>query len=155
MSGFPDITAAILSGGRGTRLHPVVPGRQKVLVEILQRPFLHFLMDQLVTAGIRDVVLCTGYMADQVREKIGDTYRSLKVTYSREKTPVGTGGALRLALPQVGAVLGRRAAREPRISTAPPVPISRSAFSPHFGQGCFRSADMGRNSSNRLPQAAH
>ena len=98
-----DITVVILAGGLGTRLRPVVSDRPKILIEILGRPFLTFLLDQLILAGARDVVLCTGYMADEVHENLGEAYKSLRLVYSREREPFGTGGALRLALPHISS----------------------------------------------------
>jgi D-glycero-alpha-D-manno-heptose 1-phosphate guanylyltransferase len=55
-----DITAVILAGGRGIRLRPVVADRPKVLAQILGRPFLTYLLDELEFAGLKKVVLCTG-----------------------------------------------------------------------------------------------
>jgi len=101
MPHFSAITTVILAGGMGTRLHSAVPNKQKVLAEIQKQPFLIFLLGQLVSAGAREVVLCTGHMAEQVHEKLGETYRSLKLEYSREEKPRGTGGAVRLALPLI------------------------------------------------------
>jgi len=61
---------------------------------------LSFLLDQLVTAGIRSVVLCTGYLGEQVKAAFGDSYGgALQLVYSQEPSPLGTAGALRLALP--------------------------------------------------------
>ncbi|WP_017301387.1 nucleotidyltransferase family protein [Nodosilinea nodulosa] len=94
-------TAVILVGGLGTRLRSVVSDRPKVLAEINGRPFLGYLLDQVAEAGLRHVVLCTGYRADQVRSLLGDRWQDLTLTYSQETTPLGTGGALRLALPQL------------------------------------------------------
>ncbi|MEO1069712.1 MAG: nucleotidyltransferase family protein [Cyanobacteria bacterium J06638_6] len=94
-------TAVILVGGLGTRLRSVVSDRPKVLAEIHGRPFLSYLLDQVAEAGLRHVVLCTGYRADQVQELLGDRWQDLTLTYSQETTPLGTGGALRLALPQL------------------------------------------------------
>lgn len=94
-----DLTAAILAGGFGTRLRAVVSDRPKVLAEIRGRPFLAYLLDQVAEAGIRQVVLCTGYLGEQVRGTFGDLYRDLHLFYSREPSPLGTAGALRLALP--------------------------------------------------------
>ena len=94
-----DITAVILAGGLGTRLRPVLSDRPKVLVEVLGRPFLTYLLDQLSSAGAREVILCTGYMGNRVQEVYGDVYKSLHLLFSQEKEPLGTGGALRLALP--------------------------------------------------------
>ena len=96
-----DITTVILAGGLGTRLRPTVSNRPKVLAKVLGRPFLTYLFDQLDHAGVREVVLCTGYMSDNVREEIGKSYRSLRVKHSEEDVPLGTGGALRLALPLI------------------------------------------------------
>ena len=67
------ITAAILAGGLGTRLRAEVPDLPKVLAQICGRPFLFHLLDWLGDAGVRDVVLCTGYRGQQVREAVGDT----------------------------------------------------------------------------------
>ena len=91
----------ILAGGLGTRLRPVVSDRPKALAEVFARPFLTYLFDQLEYAGAREVILCTGYMAGTVREEIGNSYGSLRIKHSMENMPLGTGGALRLALPLI------------------------------------------------------
>lgn len=93
-----DVTAAILAGGMGTRLRPIVSDRPKVLAEVHGKPFLAHLLDQLAAAGVRNVVLCTGYLGEQVRSAFGDAYRDLRLTYLQETTPRGTAGALRSAL---------------------------------------------------------
>ena len=94
-----DIMAVILAGGLGTRLRPVFSDMPKVLAEVLGRPFLTYLLDQLSSAGAREIILCTGYMGNRVQEVYGDVYKSSHLLYSQEKEPLGTGGALRLALP--------------------------------------------------------
>lgn len=88
------VTAAILAGGLGTRLRPVLQGRPKVLAEVAGRPFLGFLLDQLAGAGIRKVVLCTGFRGDEVRGLLGSTHAGMAVVYSQEPAPAGTAGAL-------------------------------------------------------------
>jgi histidinol-phosphate phosphatase family protein len=57
------------------------------------------LLDQLADAGFRDVVLCTGYMGNLVRDIFGSRFRRLELRYSQEPEPRGTAGALRHALP--------------------------------------------------------
>lgn len=94
---FP--TALILAGGLGTRLRPVVADRPKPLAPVAGRPFLFHLLDGLEDAGVRDAVLCVAHMADSVRDAVGDRYRSIRIAYSVEEAPLGTGGALRQALP--------------------------------------------------------
>jgi NDP-sugar pyrophosphorylase family protein len=101
MHNHSDITAVLLAGGLGTRLRSVVSDRPKILANICNRPFATFLLEQLMLAGIRDVVLCTGYLADEVYEELGDAYKSLNLTYSKEDIPLDTGGALRLSLPYI------------------------------------------------------
>jgi len=97
MEDLSSITAAILVGGRGTRLQSVVADCPKALVAVRGRPFLSYLLDQLVAAGVREVVLCTGYMGEQIRKAFGDKYRSLRLFYSQEDVELGTAGALRHA----------------------------------------------------------
>ena len=101
MSALADITVAILAGGLGTRLRIVVPNKPKVLAEVCGRPFIVYLLEQLVREGVQSVVLCTGYLGEQVENQLGTTYREMALQYSHEKSPLGTGGALRLALPML------------------------------------------------------
>lgn len=100
---FSKMTAAILAGGLGTRLRAVIADRPKVMAEIHGRPFLTYLLDQLSSAGFRSVVLCTGYMGEQISQRFGDHYRDMNLVYSREPQPCGTAGALRTASPHLGS----------------------------------------------------
>jgi NDP-sugar pyrophosphorylase family protein len=81
----------------------VVADRPKVLAPILGRPYLAYLLDQLAAASVREVVLLTGYLANQVSAAFGRHYAGMHLAYSSEPAPLGTAGALRLALPQVTA----------------------------------------------------
>ena len=94
-----DLSVAVLAGGLGTRLGSVISDRPKALAKIRGRPFLAYLLDQLSTAGFSSVVLCTGHLGQQIEETFGESYGNLRISYSREARPLGTGGALRLALP--------------------------------------------------------
>ena len=98
-----DVTAAILAGGLGTRLRSVVTDRPKVLAPVCGRPYLTYLLDQLAAASVREVVLLTGHRAEQVRDALGDIHAGLRLIYSAEPAPLGTGGALRHALPHLSA----------------------------------------------------
>jgi NDP-sugar pyrophosphorylase family protein len=101
MQDLSQITAVILAGGRGVRLRPIVCDRPKVLADVLKRPFITYLLDQIVSAKAHRAVLCTGYMADIIQERLGQAYRSLTLSYSKEVKPLGTGGAVREALPLI------------------------------------------------------
>jgi D-glycero-alpha-D-manno-heptose 1-phosphate guanylyltransferase len=98
ISNTSALDAIILAGGMGTRLREVVADRPKVLADVAGRPFLTRILDQLVATEIASVVLSTGYMAGMIEAQIGTEYRGLPIRYSRENEPLGTGGALRLAL---------------------------------------------------------
>ena len=56
-----SIDALILCGGRGTRLHSVIPHTLEVLAPINGQPFLSDILDQLSITGFRDVIPCTGF----------------------------------------------------------------------------------------------
>jgi NDP-sugar pyrophosphorylase family protein len=100
-----DITAIMLVGGLGTRLRSVVPSKPKVLASIGDKSFLELLVRQLRSQGIRRFVMCTGYCADQIEGIFGNGARwNVSIEYSKEKTPLGTAGALKLARPYVANV---------------------------------------------------
>lgn len=99
MTIMADTDALILAGGLGTRLRSVVSDRPKVLADINERPFLRYLLDQIATAGIRRVILSTGYKGEAIVAAIGNRYLGMEVLYSFESSPLGTGGAIRNALP--------------------------------------------------------
>lgn len=91
-------TAVILAGGLGTRLRSVVADKPKALASVSGRPFLEYVFDQLVEAGIKNAVICVGHLAEQIESHFGNTYRGIAISYSREKSLLGTAGALRYAL---------------------------------------------------------
>jgi len=94
-----QIAAAVLAGGAGIRLRSLVADRPKSLAAIGGKPFLAYLLDQLGSQGFRQVVLCTGYLGDQIQSSFGDNYRGIALSYSREERALGTAGAIRHALP--------------------------------------------------------
>jgi NDP-sugar pyrophosphorylase family protein len=93
-----QLTALVLAGGLGKRLGPATDKCPKVLLGINGRPFLMYLLDKLVRSGIRRAVLCTGHQAHLVSSAIGGSFGNLHIVYSCEPEPLGTAGALRLAL---------------------------------------------------------
>ena len=95
-------TPVILAGGLGTRLRPVTGERPKVLAEVRSRPFITYLLRQLILAGFDKAVISIGYGADMVVDALGSEFDGLALDYCREESPLGTGGAARLALDMVG-----------------------------------------------------
>jgi D-glycero-alpha-D-manno-heptose 1-phosphate guanylyltransferase len=98
-----DFPAILLAGGFGTRLRSAVPDLPKPLAPVQGRPFITYLLDQLVDAGWTRAIICLHYHAEKMIETLGPRYRSLELEYSVETDPVGTGGAFRLALTKVDA----------------------------------------------------
>jgi NDP-sugar pyrophosphorylase family protein len=93
-------TALVLCGGLGTRLRPVTGEQPKVLAEVAGRPFLHYTLTYLRSQGLRDIVLCTGYAAEAVAGYCQDGSRwGVRLRYSPEPEALGTGGAIKHALP--------------------------------------------------------
>lgn len=98
---WKGITALVLCGGLGTRLRPVVADRPKGIADVAGRPFLGRLLDQIAVTGIGKTILCTGHMADLIERECRHRHGNMELAYSVESQPLGTGGALRLALDQV------------------------------------------------------
>jgi len=90
--------AVVLVGGRGERLQSAVPNLPKPMAPVGDRPFLEYILDRLVDAGVTDVIISVGYKAEVIQEHFGQAYRTLQIRYSRESHPLGTGGAMALAL---------------------------------------------------------
>jgi NDP-sugar pyrophosphorylase family protein len=101
---FVNIPVAILAGGLATRLRPVTEKIPKVLVPVAGKPFLAHQLQLLRHQGIRRAVLCLGHLGEQVRAEFGDGQRfGVELDYSFDGPKLlGTGGALRQALPQLG-----------------------------------------------------
>ncbi|MFL2774233.1 MAG: nucleotidyltransferase family protein [bacterium] len=98
------IPVAILAGGLATRMRPHTETLPKSLLEVAGQPFLAHQLRELSRQGIRQVVLCVGHLAEQIEEFAGDgSTFGLQVAYSKEEgSLLGTGGALRKALPLLG-----------------------------------------------------
>jgi N-acetyl-alpha-D-muramate 1-phosphate uridylyltransferase len=95
---------AILAGGLATRLRPLFVDKPKSLIEIAGEPFLAHQLRLLRSQGLRSVVLCVGYLGEQIQEFAGDGRKfDLDIVYSWDGPKLrGTGGALKNALPLLG-----------------------------------------------------
>ena len=90
--------AFVLAGGLGTRLRPQFGDLPKGLAPIGGRPFLARPLEWLAGHGVREIVMCAGYGAPQLREALGEGAAfGVRLAWSEEPEPLGTGGALRLA----------------------------------------------------------
>lgn len=90
--------ALILAGGEGTRLRPLTSTIPKPVVPLAGRPFISYMLEWLAGHGVDDVILSCGFMAEGVREVLGDsTALGIRLRYLEEPRPLGTGGALKFA----------------------------------------------------------
>ena len=97
-------SVAILAGGLATRLRPITEEIPKSLIEVAGEPFICHQLKYLRKQGINSVVLCIGFLGEMIQEVVGDGSRwGMQVSYSPDGlTLLGTGGALRQALPLLG-----------------------------------------------------
>jgi N-acetyl-alpha-D-muramate 1-phosphate uridylyltransferase len=98
------LPVAIIAGGLATRLQPITTTIPKSLVDVAGKPFIEHQLQLLRAAGASRVVLCLGHLGEQVEELVGNgDALGLDVVYSYDGGElVGTGGALRRALPLLG-----------------------------------------------------
>ena len=89
--------AIILAGGRGKRLKPVTDYVPKPLVPIKNIPIIEWQIRYLKKFGIKEVIICTGYKADMIESYLSMKKLGMKIKFSIEKTPLGTGGAIKKA----------------------------------------------------------
>jgi mannose-1-phosphate guanylyltransferase len=90
--------AVILAGGFGKRLRPLTDQKPKPMIEVLNIPIIEWQINWLKRYGIKEFVVCVGYMKEQIIDHIGSGNRlGVKVGYAVEEEPLGTGGALKNA----------------------------------------------------------
>ncbi len=97
--------AVVLAGGRGTRLQARVQDVPKPMAPVAGRPFLEYVLDGLVKAGMGPIVLSVGYMAEVIMAHFGGSYGGARIEYAVEESPLGTGGAIAHALAGTGPAL--------------------------------------------------
>jgi NDP-sugar pyrophosphorylase family protein len=99
-----DWPVAILAGGLATRLRPRTETIPKALLDVAGQPFIVHQLALLHAAGFRRIVLCLGYLGDQIQALLGNgAQHGLRIEYSFDGPQLlGTGGALKRALPLLG-----------------------------------------------------
>jgi D-glycero-alpha-D-manno-heptose 1-phosphate guanylyltransferase len=90
--------AIILAGGFGTRLRAVVSDVPKPMAPVAGKPFLAWQMECLAAAGVTRFILSVGFQAETIQKAFGDSFAGCAIAYAHETEPLGTGGAIRLAL---------------------------------------------------------
>lgn len=98
------LPVCILAGGLATRLRPLTETIPKALVDVAGRPFIDWQLRYLARQGVTHVVICAGYLGEQIEAAVGDGTAwglSVKFMFDGDKL-LGTGGAVRRALPLLG-----------------------------------------------------
>jgi mannose-1-phosphate guanylyltransferase len=90
--------ALVLAGGEGTRLRPLTTTVPKPVLPLANRPFISYMLDWLAKHGFEDIVMSCGFLADGVRDVLGEGSRNgLRIRYVEEPEPLGTAGAVKFA----------------------------------------------------------
>jgi NDP-sugar pyrophosphorylase family protein len=99
-----SLPVAILAGGLATRLRPLTEQIPKVLLDVAGKPFAVHQLELLRQHGITDMVMCVGFLGEQVQQALGDGSQwGVRIRYVFDGPKLlGTGGALRRALPLLG-----------------------------------------------------
>jgi len=91
------LKAIILAGGRGKRLRPLTDYVPKPLVSIKNIPIIEWQIKYLKKFGVNEVIICTGYKTEMIENYLTMKNMGVKIVFSIEKKPLGTGGAIKKA----------------------------------------------------------
>lgn len=90
--------AIVLCGGLGTRLGELTKHAPKSMLQVAGRPFIAHVLDRLCFSGIEGIVLAAGFAWEQLKSYVGDYWANVPIHYSVDPFPLGTGGAILLAM---------------------------------------------------------
>jgi mannose-1-phosphate guanylyltransferase len=92
------LKAVILAGGRGKRLRPITDYVPKPLIPLNNIPIIEWQIKYLKKQGIKEIIICTGYKAEMIKNYLEMKNNfGIKIKFSVEKIPLGTGGAIKQA----------------------------------------------------------
>ena len=89
--------AIILAGGRGKRLRPITDYVPKPLIPIKNIPIIEWQIKYLKKFGISEIIICSGYKTEMIENYLKNKKLGIKITFSIENKPLGTGGAIKKA----------------------------------------------------------
>ena len=89
--------AIILAGGRGKRLRPITDYVPKPLIPIKNIPIIEWQIKYLKKFGISEIIVCSGYKTKMIENYLNNKKLGIKITFSVEDKPLGTGGAIKKA----------------------------------------------------------
>ena len=89
--------AIILAGGRGNRLRPITDYVPKPLIPIKNIPIIEWQIKYLKKFGVSEVIICSGYKTEMIENYLNNKKLGIKISFSVEDMPLGTGGAIKKA----------------------------------------------------------
>lgn len=89
-----SVAAIVLAAGRGSRMN--AKSKNKVAFKLAGEPMIKHTISHLITAGINQIITVVGYQANSVKKSLGD-----KVRYAVQLEQLGTGDAIKTALPLI------------------------------------------------------
>ena len=87
----------MLAGGYATRLRPLSCTRPKLLFPIAGRPMLEWTIEKLAEEGVDEIILAVNYLADMLKMHFKTRFNGVRIRYSIDPTPLGTGGPIKKA----------------------------------------------------------
>ena len=93
--------ALILSGGLGKRLKPLTDYVPKSLVPVYNVPIIEWQIKYFKRFGIKDIIVCTGHLSKTLISYLESKNFGVRIQFSNEMVPLGTGGAIKKALKYV------------------------------------------------------
>jgi len=93
--------AILLSGGFGKRLKPLTDYLPKPLIPLCNYPIIEWQIQYFKKFGIKDIIICAGYRAEQIRKHLESKNLGVRLEYSIEKEPLGTAGAIKKAVKHI------------------------------------------------------
>jgi N-acetyl-alpha-D-muramate 1-phosphate uridylyltransferase len=96
--------AMILAAGYGKRLRPLTNTTPKALLPAFGKPLIQYHLERLAAAGINDIVINTAWLGDKLENALADGRQfGVRINWSREGSPLETGGGIQRALPLLGS----------------------------------------------------
>lgn len=96
--------AMILAAGRGERLRPLTDETPKPLIKVAGRSLIEYHIENLATAGIKEIIINTAWLAEKIHQQLGDgSNYGVSIKYSDEGTAMETAGGIINALPLLGS----------------------------------------------------
>jgi glucose-1-phosphate thymidylyltransferase len=94
-----NLKGLVLAAGEGSRLRPFTFSRPKHLIPLLGKPMIRYAIDDLVSAGVRDIGVVVGYFGDLIGGALGDgSSFGAKLTYVVQERRLGIAHAIHLAI---------------------------------------------------------